>query len=322
MPAGTYVITGATGLMGTTALLRLKDQPGVRIRAIYHNREPFVLADNITYLKADLTDAAETLVAFRGCDYLLHFAGVLMTAPVLAANPVRPLTVNLILNLRILEAAYAAGLKQVVFIGSSTGYPPSDAPLHEDDLARDDPSDPYFGLGWMFRYSETVCRLYASKLKQPLKVSVLRPSTIYGEYENFDPATAHMLPALIAKVASRREPVQVWGSPEVQRDLVHADDVFEACLLALAVAPPYGVYNVCHGREYSVGELIGMIMTEAGWQGRVEFVSDRPVTGGRRILDSSRIREELGFAPKVSMEAGIRRMLNHYRSATAGKGRI
>jgi len=321
MLKGCYVITGATGLMGTSALMRLKDVPGVSVRAIWHKRDPFVLADNIRYLKADLTDAGETLAAFKGGDYLLNFAGVLMTAPVLAVNPVRPLTTNLILNLRMLEGAYAAGIKKVIFIGSSTGYPPRDTALGEEEMFREDPSPPYFALGWMFRYAETLCRLYATKLKEPLSVAVLRPSTIYGEYEDFDPATSHMLPALIAKVASRQDPVQVWGSPELKRDLVHADDVLEACLLALAAPVPYQVYNVAHGTEYSVTELLRMIMDEDGWpQGRAEFVSDRPVTGGRRVLDTTLIRRELGFHPRVDMATGIRRMLRFYKSAAADKG--
>jgi GDP-L-fucose synthase len=318
MLTGKYVIAGATGLMGTTALARLRDQPGITIKAIYNNREPFIFADNISYCKADLTKADECWKAVSGSDYVLSFAGILMTAPVLAADPVTPLTKNILINTQMLEAAYHADVKKLLFISSSTGYPAQDKLLQEDDMFRGDPAEVYFSVGWMFRYTEILCRIFATKLKTPLPIVVIRPSTIYGEYEDFNPATAHMLPALIKKSVDREEPIEVWGSGEVRRDMIYADDLFDACLSAMERPEVFNVFNVAFGREYSVNELLEIILrVDDHKDASIVYNNIRPITGGRRVLDVRKSQEQLGFKPKTDMETGIRKMVARYKNSIA-----
>ena len=312
---GTYAITGSTGLMGTTALMRLRNVPGVKVRAVYHRRQPFIDGDNIHYIKADVTDEAACRDIVAGCDYVLSFAGILMTAPVLAANAVTPLTDNLRMVARLLEASHHAGVRKFVHISSSTGYPDQDNLLREEDMFRGEPAEAYFGVGWLYRYLEKLCRLYATKLNPPLPIAVLRPSTVYGPYENFDPAASHMLPALIRKVVERCDPIEIWGSGAVRRDLVHAADLFNACLLVLARAEVYDVFNIAHGMEYSIDELLAMALEMDGYRNApVVYNDNRPKAGGRRVLATDMAREILGFVPKISMKEGIREMITWYRN--------
>lgn len=316
MLAGNYVIAGATGLMGTTALVKLRDQPNIMIKAVYNRKEPFLFADNITYIKADLATAEGCRRVVKGSDYVFSFAGQLMTAPVLATNPVSPLTKNLLITAQLMEASYSAGVKKFLYISSSTGYPAQNELLHEEEMFRDDPADAYFSVGWMFRYTETLCQMYATKLKNPMPVTVIRPSTIYGEFEDFDPAASHMLPGLIRKVVNRDNPLEVWGSGDVRRDLIHADDLFDACLLALERQAAYEVFNIAYGREYKINEILEIIMRADGYKDASIIYNDtRPITGGRRVLDVASARKYLGFIPKTDLETGIKKMIDQYKKS-------
>jgi GDP-L-fucose synthase len=311
---GNYLITGATGLMGTIALKRLGNLPGINIKAVYHRKEPFVFADNITYVRADLTSAETCGEIVKGCDYILSFAGILMTAPVLAADPVSPVTKNIRMMALLLDAAYSACVKKFLCISSSTGYPDREVPLHEEDMFLSDPAEAYYSVGWMFRYIETLCRMYATKLKSPMTVAVIRPSTIYGEYEDFSPENSHMLPALVRKIADRENPIQIWGSGEVKRDLIYAGDLFEACIRILEETQGFDVFNIAFGKEYSINELLDMIIHIDNYaDAHVVYKENRPVTGGRRILDTNKVREQFGFFPMTDIKTGIKKMLQRYK---------
>ena len=314
MRCGTYLVTGATGLMGTTALKRLQNVPGVAVRAVYHRRKPHIFAGNITYVQADLEKSADCEEVVDGIDYVLFFAGILMTTPVLAANPISPLTSNLLMHAQMLEAAYRARVKKYLLISSSTGYPAQEKPLQEEDMFRGDPGDGYFSVGWLFRYVEILCRMYSTKLRDPMPIVVIRPSTIYGEHEDFSPEKSHVLPALVRKVVDREQPLEVWGDGEVQRDLIYADDLLDGCLAALEVSAGPSEFNIAYGREYSLKELLAMILKADGYENaEIVFNAGRPSAGGRRILDTRRARTVLDFRPKTAMEAGIRFMVNGYR---------
>jgi GDP-L-fucose synthase len=312
---GRYLVAGATGLMGTTALLRLMNVPGIAVRAIYHTRPPKIMADNISYVQVDLRnmDACKSIV--EDIDYVLMLAAILSTAPVIAKNPVSHITSNMIMNAQILEAAYFASVKKFLWLSSSTGYPATEATLKENNMFDGDPPDVYFAVGWMSRYTEVLCRMYATKLKRSMTTIVLRPTTIYGEYEDFCFETCHVLPALIRKVVERHKPIEVWGTGENRRDLIYADDVFDACALALEWVDTFDVFNVGAGQQYSVNELLKMILEIDNYsQAEVVYNISKPATIGERLIDLSKAKEVLGFEAKTTIREGISRVIEWYKA--------
>ena len=165
---------------------------------------------------------------------------------------------------------------------------------------------------------EKLAELYARYVPTPLQMIMLRPTTIYGEYESFDLGRCHMLPALVRKVVDRMDPIEVWGDGRQRRDLVYADDVFRACLLAMRRSEAFQAYNVGAGVEYSVTELLHRIIEQAEFgSARVECRVDRPSAPSRRDLDLTRIRSVLGFQPRTSMDEGIGRMIARCRQLHA-----
>jgi len=313
MLKGNYLITGAAGLMGSTALSKLSNQAGVNIRAV-DLKEPRISADNISYFKADLRDFNQCREAVKDIDYVFMFAGILSTAPVIAKNPVSPVTSNLVINSQMLEAAYFAKVKKFLWLSSSTGYPLKEGILKEENMFDNDPPDIYFPVGWMSRYTEILARMYATKLKKSMPIVILRPTNIYGEYEDFHFETCHVLPALIRKVVERQRPIEVWGKGEEKRDLIYSDDVFDACLLALEKIDLFDVFNIGSGKEYSINELLKMILEIDNFQNSdIIYNTSKPSTINKRSIDLTKIKQFLGFKAKTPIRQGISKMIRYYK---------
>lgn len=311
---GLYTVAGAAGLMGTAALRRLHGAPGVSVRAVYHRRRPVIEVDTIEPVQADLRDEEACRSVCAGADYVFMFAGILSTAAVLARDPVAHIVDNVAMTTRMMQAAYESRVKRFVWLSSSTGYPQQESPLTEDDMFRADPPAGYFAVGWYSRYIEKLAQHYAQHVPHPLQVVMLRPTTIYGEYESFDLDECHMLPALVRKTIERMNPLEVWGDGEQRRDLIYADDVLTACLLAMQRSEPYQVYNVGAGAQYRIKDLLRTIIEQDGFaNAQVEYRMDRPSAPVRRELDLTRSRAVLGFRPQTSIEDGIRRMIHRCR---------
>lgn len=314
MLPGNYLITGSTGLMGTSTLLRLKDVPGVSVKAVYHKRKPRVVADNISYFQADLTDFNACKKVVKDIDYVLMFAATLSTAPVIAKNPVSHVTNNMIMNVQMLESSYLVGVKKFLFLSSSTGYPMKEKKLKEEDMFKGDPADVYFSVGWMSRYAEVLCRMYATKLKKPMTTVILRPTTIYGEYEDFHFEVCHVLPALVRKVVERQKPIEIWGTGENKRDLIYSDDVVDACFLALEQVDTFDVFNIGLGKEHSINELLKMILEIENYKdAEIVYNASKPTTILKRSIDFTKAKRVLGFEAKTSIREGLTETIKGYR---------
>lgn len=299
--------------MGTTALLRLSNLDGVNVRTV-DLKQPRVFGDNISYTRADLRNFDECKRVVKDIDYVFMFAAILSTAPVIAKNPVSHITSNIIMNAQMLEAAYFAGVKKFLWLSSSTGYPLIEGVLKEENMFDADPPDVYFPVGWMSRYTEILCRMYATKLKKSMPIVILRPTTIYGEYEDFHFETSHVLPALIRKVVERQNPIEVWGTGENERDLIYADDVLDACLLALEKVETFDVFNIGFGKEYSINELLKMILEIDNFQNaEIVYNVSKPSTITKRSIDFTKAKELLGFEAKTPIREGIARTIKEYK---------
>jgi len=303
------LVTGAAGMMGSHALLALKDMP-VKVRAVDWQKKPLVFSNNIAHLEADLTDAKECQKAVRGMDYVLNFAAKISRR----AKTYDYLLTNLKINALMLEAAYQSGVKKYLWLSSSVAYPPQNHPLKEEEMFLADPADNYFGIGWTTRYIENLCRMYATKVNSPMTTIVLRPTAIYGEYADFNPETSHVLPALIRKVVERQSPIEIWGGGEVKRDFVYAGDVARACILALEKTDNFSALNIGLGKSYSSKELLDSILKVDDYK-TAKVVFDK--TKGKNLhsieVDCSKAKKLLGWKPEVSLEEGIKRTIAWYK---------
>jgi len=260
------LIAGGTGFVGVNLINRFLSM-GAHVRATLHKKPPVINNDRIEYLKCDLLDAHDCNKAVEGMDYVVMCAANTSGAAVIASTPLVHVTPNIIMNARILEASYSAGVHKFVFLSSNAAYPPSgDRYVKEEEMFDGDPYETYFGVGWMKRYTEILCRLYAEKLKKPMKTIVIRPSNIYGPYDDFDFATSHVMAATLRKVMERHDPIQVWGSGDDVRDLIYIDDFVDAVLLAMEKIDTFDPVNIGLGKGYSVKEILSIAMEVDGYR--------------------------------------------------------
>ena len=225
-----------------------------------------------------------------------------------ASYPVDFLSTNLQIQTNLLDAAHAANVAKVLFLGSSCIYPKfAPQPIPEESLLTGElepTNEPYAiakiaGLKLVQGYRHQYGRHWISAM----------PTNLYGPRDNFDLNSAHVLPALIhrfhdAKIYSK-DAVAIWGDGTPLREFLYVEDLARACLLLIEKYDDSIAINVGSGQEISIGDLAKLIAKVVGFSGNISFDTSRPNGTPRKLLDSSRITQ-MGWKPQVSLEDGIR----------------
>lgn len=308
------LVAGGTGFVGVNLINRLL-LLGANIRATVHKKSPVIVDNRIEYIKCDLLLMEDCNKLVCDMDYVFMCAANTSGAAVIASTPLVHVTPNIIMNSQMLESAYFAKVKKFVWLSSNAAYPPSgDRPVKEDEMFDGDPYDVYFGAGWMKRYTEILCKLYAEKLKNPMKTVVLRPSNIYGPYDDFDFATSHMMAATIRKVVERHNPIQVWGTGDDIRDLIYIDDFIDVLVLAAEKLESFGPINIGLGKGYSIKEILQIALEiDAFKDVQIVYDTNKPSMIPVRLIDTEKAEKILGFKAKIDIREGIRKTLEWYR---------
>lgn len=308
------LVAGGAGFIGSNLVERLISL-GANVRATIHKKDPVIINDKIEYVKCDLLRMEDCRKVVDGMDYVFMCAANTSGAAVIASTPLVHVTPNIIMNSQILEAAYMAKVKKFIFLSSNAAYSPSgDRPVREDEMFDGDPYDIYFGVGWMKRYTEILCRLYSQKLKNPMHSVVVRPSNIYGPYDDFDFATSHMMAATIRKVIERNAPISIWGTGDDIRDLIYIDDFIDGLVLAAEKISVFDCLNIAQGKAYSLKQVLHMILEIDGYKNaQVVFDRTKPSMIPVRLIDVSKAKDILGFRAKTDISDGIAKTIAWYR---------
>jgi len=308
------LVAGGTGFIGVNLINRLLSL-GSSVRATLHKRDAVVVDNRIEYIKCDLLLMEDCNKVVCDMDYVFMCAANTSGAAVIASTPLVHVTPNIIMNSQMLEAAYFAKVKKFVWLSSNAAYPPSgDRPVKEDEMFDGDPYDTYFGVGWMKRYTEILCKLYSEKLKDRMATVVLRPSNIYGPYDKFDFATSHMMAATIRKVVERQKPIKVWGTGDDIRDLIYIDDFIDAMILAAEKIETFEPINVGYGKGYSIKEILQICLEVDGYTNAlVEYDPTKPSMIPVRLISTEKAEKMLGFNVCTDLKEGIRKTIEWYR---------
>jgi GDP-L-fucose synthase len=309
------LVAGGAGFVGANIIQRLLTL-GARVRATLRRKDPVIRDERVEYVRCDLTGMEDCRKVVQGMDYVFMCAANTSGAAVIRSTPLVHVTPNLLMNSQILEAAYFAKVNKFIWLSSNAAYPDTgDRPVREDEMFNGDPHDVYFGVGWMKRATEVLCRLYSEKLKDPMMTVVLRPSNIYGPLDDFDFATSHVTAALIRRVVERHSPLTVWGTGEDVRDLIYIDDFIDAAVLAAERLTRFDPINIAYGKGYRIKETLQLMLDVDGYtDARVVFDPTKPSTIPVRLIDTSKAERELGFKPRVGLREGLERTIRWYRS--------
>ncbi len=229
--------------------------------------------------------------------------------------PVQFLSENMQIETNLMDAAHAAGIDKLLFLGSSCVYP---------KLAQQPIKEEYLLTGELEKTNEAyaLAKISGLKLVQAYRnqydhkwISAM-PTNMYGPGDNFDLENSHVLPALIRKFDDAKNSgapkVTLWGSGSPRREFLHADDLGRACLYLLENYDDDLAINVGVGEDVSIKELAELIQKITGFEGEIEWDSSKPDGTPRKLLDVSRI-SALGWKAQISLEDGIRSTYEWYK---------
>ena len=308
------LVAGGTGLVGSNLIRRLLAE-GAIVRATLHRKPPVIVDDRIEYVHADLTNGEDCRRVVTGQKYVFMCAANTSGAAAIASTPMVHVTPNVLMNTQTFEAAYDAGVKKLLWLSSTTGYPPSDdRPIKKGEMFEGEPVDAYYFTGWLTRFTEALCRMYGEKLSKPMTTIVLRPTSIYGPNDDFEPATSHVTPALVRKVVERQHPIEVWGAGEDVRDVLYVDDMVDAMVAAMEKVDGYLAINIGLGQGYSVTEILKTILEIDGdTDAEVVFDPTKPSMIPIRLVDTNKAEAELGFRATTGLREGLEKTIKWYR---------
>lgn len=306
------LVTGGTGTVGAVVVRRLV-QYGARVTVVSIDspeRVAQVLDDPSLFVHGDLRDYETCLKLAEGMDYVIHLMAVKGNSQAGVSRVASAFVPFVLCNTNMMEAAFRSGVSRYLYVGSICEYPALEL-RHEDQVWDGPPqaNDRYTGIAK--RAGEAQAETYLHEHGWDA-VRIVRPSNIYGPFDDFDPRTAQVIPALIARMAKAEGPVKIAGDGSAIRDFIFAEDVVQGMLLALAAAPPCVPINLGSGARISiktVAETIARLMPKPPV---LEWDASRAVGDSVRVLDVERARELLGFQAETPLEVGISTTIDWY----------
>jgi GDP-L-fucose synthase len=297
-------------LIGRSLLPRLLGL-GARVRTA--SLDEFADAPaGVEHTRADLREASAATAVMAGVDGVFHLAGVRGSVGIQNTMAATIFTTNLLVNTQVFEAARLAGVARILYASTISIYPPMS--LYREDLAwsaNPHPAD-QFGA-WSKRMGEKLLEAYEQQYGLT-NAAIVRPVNTFGPFDNFDPRTALVIPALIKRVLDGEDPLRVWGSGRAVRDFLFVADLVDGMLLAFERGLGLGPFNLGSGRGYSIAEVVDAVLRATGRRPRVEWDASQPAGEDVKVADVTRARALLGFEPSVGLEEGIARTVAWYES--------
>jgi len=224
---------------------------------------------------------------------------------------------NLMIQTNVIHAAYLHGAKKLLFLGSSCIYPRfAPQPMKEEYLMTGElepTNEPYATAKIAgIRMCQSYNRQYGTHF-----VSVM-PTNLYGQNDNFNLETSHVLPALIRKfheaVLRKDTHVTLWGTGSPYREFLHVDDLADACLFLMLAYDSNEIINIGTGKDITIRELAEIVKGITGFQGKIVWDITKPDGTPRKLLDTSKI-QALGWQPKITLAEGIKLTYDWYISS-------
>jgi GDP-L-fucose synthase len=225
---------------------------------------------------------------------------------------------NLAVATNCVHGAYQAGVKRLLFLGSSCIYPKqAPQPMAEDSLLTGplEPTNEAYAIAKIAGLK--LCEYY--RKQYGVLYHSAMPTNLYGPGDNYHLQNSHVLPALIrkfheAKEAGRPE-VVAWGTGSPKREFLYVDELADACAFLLNLSQPPDLINVGTGTDVTIKELTELVAATTGFKGRIVWDSSKPDGSPRKLMDVTRLTA-LGWKARVGLQEGVERT---YRSYLAEK---
>lgn len=297
-------VAGHKGLVGSAITRRLR-------------AEGYTNLCERTHAELDLTrqQAVEEFFDLERPEYVFLAAAKVGGIHANNSFPANFIYSNLMMETNIIHAAFQAGVKKLLFLGSSCIYPRVvSQPIKEDYLMTGqlEPTNEPYAMAKLAGIS--MCNAYRRQYGCNF-ISVM-PTNLYGPGDNFDLETSHVMPALIRKFHEAKMKkdltVTVWGTGLPRREFLYVDDLAEACLFLMLNYNETDIVNIGTGKDISVAELSVLVADIIGYENAIVYDVEKPDGTPLKRLDVTRL-EKLGWQPKISLRDGIEKTYAWYK---------
>lgn len=301
------LVTGGAGFLGSS-LVRTLERHGLAKENISAPRSRDL----------DLRRWENCVEAVQDIDLVIHLAAKVGGIGYNMENPGSLFYDNAIMGIQLMEAARQANVGKFVAVGTICAYPKfTPVPFREEDLWDGYPEETNAPYGLAKKMLLVQAQAY--RQQYGFDAIYLLPVNLYGPGDNFNPASSHVIPALIKKfveaVEEGKENVEVWGTGAASREFLYVDDAAEGIALAAERYNKPDPVNLGAGFEITIRDLATLIAGLTGFTGEIVWDTAKPDGQPRRCLAVSRAEQEFEFRAKTSFEDGLKATVEWYRQA-------
>lgn len=302
------MVTGGGGFLGQFVVRKLEERGA---------RDIFVPRST----EYDLREKSDIDRALRDSapDIIIHLAAVVGGIGANRENPGKFFYENAIMGIQLIEQARLYGVEKFVTIGTVCSYPKfTPVPFKEDDFWGGYPEETNAPYG--IAKKALLVQGQAYREQYGFNSIFLIPVNLYGPGDNFDPASSHVIPALIKKCVDAKrngDPfIEVWGTGSASREFIYVEDAAEGIVLAAERYNGADPVNLGTGGEITIKNLVELIVELTGYQGEIRWDPSKPDGQPRRGLDTSRARSEFGFEASTGFADGLKETINWLELST------
>jgi GDP-L-fucose synthase len=253
----------------------------------------------------------------KNCDIVIHLAAKVGGIGFNQNFPGQLFYDNAIMGIQMIEAARQEGVGKCVIVGTICAYPKfTPVPFKEESLWDGYPEETNAPYGLAKKMLLVQSQAY--RQEYGFNSIYLLPVNLYGPGDNFDPASSHVIPALIKKFTeAKREKkscVDVWGTGSASREFLYVDDAARGIILATEHYNKPDPVNLGAGMEITIRDLVDLIQELTGYSGDVRWDITKPDGQPKRSLDVSRAQIEFGFKAKMPFQEGLKQTIEWYEA--------
>ena len=307
------VVTGGAGFVGRKVCARLEALGPAEL----------VVPRSAT---CDLRDQSAVRRLFETArpEVVVHLAAVVGGIGANRLHPGQFFYENAVMGLYLMEEARLAGVEKFVGVGTICSYPKhTPVPFREEELWAGYPEETNAPYGLAKKLLLVQAQAY--RQEYGFNAITLLPVNLYGPHDNFDPASSHVIPALIRKAVEARDEgrpeIEVWGTGTASREFLYVDDAAEGVVLATERYDKREPVNLGSGKEITIRSLAELICDLCGYRGTIRWDATKPDGQPRRCLDTTRAREEFGFVARTGFREGLIETISWYEAHAPKKGR-
>jgi GDP-L-fucose synthase len=304
LPYRRVLVTGGNGFLGRHIVERLRKYSGIEIFIPTRSQYDLVEAADVKRLLSDMRP-----------ELVIHLAAVVGGIGANQKNPGKFFYENLMMGTQLIEQARKHNVQKFVALGTVCAYPKfTPTPFREDALWNGYPEETNAPYGLAKKMMLVQAQSY--RQQYGFNTIFLLPANLYGPGDNFEPASSHVIPALIRKCVEARVGrvpfIEAWGTGNASREFLYVADCAEGILRAAAIYNEAAPVNIGTGNEVKISELVQMIAKLSRFDGEIRWQHDKPDGQPRRRLDVTRAFEKFGFRAQVPLEEGLRRTVEWY----------